>query len=92
VAQVLVPRTGILPTAQQITWPELGTIEHGFVLYAKTAIALHFGHRFSVDFGFFGTLPVDPVGFMGKYPFLKSGRIIQSAPDTLSVLTPTDPA
>ncbi len=88
--EILAPHTEILPRAQQIVWPELGAIGRGFVLYGGTAIALQFGHRHSVDFDFFGTPPVDATEFMRKYSFVKSGRIIQSALNTLSVLTPTE--
>jgi hypothetical protein len=48
------PRTDILPAAQLRLWRELSAVPDEFVLYGGTAIALHLGHRTSVDF-FFAT-------------------------------------
>ncbi len=83
------PRTDILPPAQQILWPLLGQIEHGFVLYGGTAVALYHGHRQSVDFDFFGDPAFDPFQLKAKYEFLKMGEMIQTAENTLSVLVPS---
>jgi hypothetical protein len=46
------PRLDILPEPQQRLWPELAEIPAEFVLYGGTAVALHLGHRQSVDFVF----------------------------------------
>ncbi len=83
------PRTDILPPAQQALWPLLNQIEHGFVLYGGTAVALHYGHRQSVDFDFFGDPSFDPDEFKFRYEFLKNGETIQIARNTLSVVVPT---
>ena len=48
------PRIDILPAAQQEIWPHFALArELGFVLYRGTAVALHLGHRASIDFDFF---------------------------------------
>ena len=48
------PRLDILPAAQQEIWPQLAQARSlGFVLYGGTAVALHLGHRTSIDFDFF---------------------------------------
>ena len=47
------PRLDILPAPQLQLWAELGTVPPAFVLYGGTALALHLGHRQSVDFDFF---------------------------------------
>jgi hypothetical protein len=47
---ILEPKLAILPPEQRRLWPELRDIPRGFVLYGGTAIALHLGHRQSVDF------------------------------------------
>ncbi len=47
------PRLDILPLSQRRLWDELGELPEEFVLYGGTAIALHLGHRQSVDFDFF---------------------------------------
>ncbi|MBF0334499.1 MAG: nucleotidyl transferase AbiEii/AbiGii toxin family protein, partial [Alphaproteobacteria bacterium] len=48
------PRLDILPPAQRRLWDALSAVPPEFVLYGGTAIALHLGHRRSVDFDFFG--------------------------------------
>ena len=48
------PRLDILPPSQRRLWDELSAVPVEFVLYGGTAIALHLGHRESVDFDFFG--------------------------------------
>jgi hypothetical protein len=48
------PKKSILPKAQQEIWPLLAPAQGlSFVLYEGTAVALHLGHRTSVDFDFF---------------------------------------
>jgi hypothetical protein len=86
---IIKPRLDILPAAQQALWPILSKIEPGFVLYGGTAIALYYGHRESVDFDFFGDPGFDPDAFKQKYDFLKKGKTIQIAPNTLSVIAET---
>lgn len=54
------PKLSILPPPQRTLWPEIGTIPAGFVLYGGTALALHLGHRTSVDFDFFADHHFDP--------------------------------
>jgi hypothetical protein len=48
------PRIDILPPAQREIWPQLAPApDLSFVLYRGTAVALHLGHRTSIDFDFF---------------------------------------
>jgi hypothetical protein len=48
------PKFEVLPAAQQQIWNVLAAAPRlGFVLYGGTAIALHLGHRRSIDFEFF---------------------------------------
>ncbi len=56
----LAPRLDILPPPQRRLWDELSDVPPEFVLYGGTALALHLGHRTSVDFDFFGNKPLDP--------------------------------
>ncbi len=86
---IIKPRLDILPAAQQLLWPVLSKIEPGFVLYGGTAIALYYGHRESIDFDFFGDPGFDPDAFKQKYEFLKNGKTIQLAANTLSVIVET---
>lgn len=86
---LIAPRTDLLPLAQKALWPAMRILEHGFVLYGGTAIALRYGHRQSIDFDFFGVQVFDPDIFKAKYEFLKKGETIQLGPTTLSVLAPT---
>jgi hypothetical protein len=84
------PRLETLPAAQQAVWPQLApSLENGFVLYGGTAVALRLGHRTSVDFDFFTEKPLDHRRLERTFPLLQSARIIQTEPDTLSVLAPT---
>ena len=53
------PHLETLPPAQMRLWAELSEIPRDFVLYADTALALHLGHRDSVDFDFFGSRTFD---------------------------------
>jgi hypothetical protein len=48
------PRLDILPAAQREIWDQLRPAPLlSFVLYGGAAVALHLGHRRSVDFDFF---------------------------------------
>jgi hypothetical protein len=81
------PRLEILPAAQRELWPYLSAAPHlSFVLYGGTAIALHLGHRQSVDFDFFRSEPLDKTELQAPFAFLGNATILQDTPDTLAVL------
>lgn len=80
------PRLSILPTPQRLLWDELGELPPAFVLYGGTAIALHLGHRESLDFDFFTFQPFDTLALYNKVPFLAGSQILQQAPNTLTCL------
>lgn len=75
----------ILPPAQRSLWDSC--LSHGlpgWVLYGGTALALHLGHRQSIDFDFFSSQSFEPLAL---HQNLKLGDdILQAAPDTLSVM------
>jgi hypothetical protein len=72
---------------QQLLWPELAAAtREGFVLYGGTAIALHLGHRQSIDFDFFTERRFDPDALYRRLAFLAGAEILQSEPDTLTAL------
>jgi len=79
------PWLEILPEPQRRLWEELAAIPPEFVLYGGTAIALHLGHRRSVDFYFFGNR-FDPARLTASIPFLDEATITQAEPDTLSCI------
>lgn len=82
--QHLDPRLDILPAAQREIWPKLAATRHlSFVLYGGTAIALHLGHRQSVDFDFFRTAALDKDEIRANFAFLDGAPIVQDSPDTL---------
>ena len=56
-----------------------------FVLYGGTAVALHYGHRSSVDFDFFTSEPVNPEELMRSLPFLRGGKPVQVGANTLDI-------
>jgi hypothetical protein len=61
------------------------------VLYGGTAIALQLGHRASIDFDFFGTVPLDKAKLRRAMPFLAGATVIQDEPETLVVSTTMAP-
>ncbi|MBF0178092.1 MAG: nucleotidyl transferase AbiEii/AbiGii toxin family protein [Magnetococcales bacterium] len=79
-----VPRLDILPPPQRRLWDELAAVPTEFVLYGGTALALHLGHRNSVDFDFFGDKSFDPTKLIPAIPFLKGAIVTQRQPDTFS--------
>jgi hypothetical protein len=56
-------------------------------LYGGTAVALYLGHRESVDFDFFTNRAFQPDELFADYSFLHDSEVLQSQPNTLTVLT-----
>jgi hypothetical protein len=87
--QRLDPRLDILPAAQREIWDQLRPAPRlSFVLYGGTAVALHLGHRRSVDFDFFRAEPLDKRQVVDAFAFCDRAAVIQDNPDTLVVLAP----
>lgn len=80
------PRLEILPAAQLLLWPELAEIPSEFTLYGGTALALHLGHRQSIDFDFFGTRSFEPQELLNSLSFLRDAQIQQQQANTLTCL------
>ena len=80
------PRLDILPPPQRRLWDELEQTPPEFVLYGGTAVALHLGHRQSVDFDFFSNKPLDPDRLAPAIQFLAGATITQREPNTLSCI------
>lgn len=81
------PHVEVLPPAQREIWQSLRPAAAlGFVLYGGTAVALHLGHRNSVDFDFFGAAPLDKGAVAEAFAFTRDAAILQDEPDTLVVL------
>jgi hypothetical protein len=76
------PRLDILPAPQRRLWEELGEVPPEFVLYGDTAIALHLGHRESVDFDFFADRDIDARALLAL-PMLRGAVVTQDEPNTL---------
>jgi Nucleotidyl transferase AbiEii toxin, Type IV TA system len=81
-----IPKLDVLPAAQRKVWAELSGIPPEFTLYGGTAVALHLGHRQSIDFDFFGNKSVAPIELASSLPLLGGGTILQSEPNTLTML------
>jgi hypothetical protein len=79
------PRLDILPPAQRRLWEELADVPREFTLYGGTAIALHLGHRESVDFDFFGINHFDPDILLASMSFLSLPEVVQRQADALTV-------
>lgn len=82
-------RLEVLPEAQRQLWSELGQFRDEFVLYGGTAIVLQLGHRESLDFDFFASRSFQPGTLKLKFRLLQACEVLQSAPDTLTVLKQT---
>jgi len=78
------PRLDVLPPPQRRLWDELAAVPMEFALYDGTALALHLGHRQSVDFDFFGNRPLGPALLALAVPFLSGAIVTQRAPNTFS--------
>jgi Nucleotidyl transferase AbiEii toxin, Type IV TA system len=85
-----VPHIGILPAPQQRLWRELSEVPEDFTLYGGTAIALHLGHRESIDFDFFSQKTFDPTNLRSTIPFMRAAEITQQAPNTLTGIVDRD--
>ena len=85
-----VPHVSILPEPQQRLWRELSEVPEDFTLYGGTAIALHLGHRESIDFDFFSQKTFDPTNLRSTIPFMRAAEITQQAPNTLTGIVDRD--
>jgi hypothetical protein len=81
------PKTEILPESQKEIWPLLAPAPGlSFVLYGGTAVALHLGHRRSVDFDFFRSEPLDKKELEASFGFMRDARTIQEDENTVVVM------
>ena len=82
------PKTGILPKPQQEIWPLLAPApELSFVLYGGTAVALHLGHRRSLDFDFFRSEALDKKALQA-FAFMRDAQTIQEDENTIVAIAP----
>ncbi len=82
------PKLNVLPKAQQELWPLLSPIKNmSFVLYGGTAVALHLGHRISVDFDFFKAEPLDKKKIEETLSFVREASTLQEDENTLVIST-----
>ena len=79
------PLLEILPGPQRALWPELAVVPAEFTLYGGTALALHLGHRESVDFDFFGSQKFDPFALASKMAFLEGAEVLRREENTLDL-------
>jgi hypothetical protein len=85
--QRLEPKLGVLPPAQKEIWTSLASAPRlNFVLYGGTAVALHLGHRESLDFDFFRSEPLDKDQIRAAFGFINGAAVVQDASDTLVVM------
>ena len=83
------PRLDILPQAQREIWPRLSPAPRlSLVLYGGTAVALHLGHRRSLDFDFFRAEPLDKNELRDNFPLLRHATVLQDTSNTLVILAP----
>jgi Nucleotidyl transferase AbiEii toxin, Type IV TA system len=84
------PKLDILPLPQRKLWAELSAIPQEFTLYGGTAIALHLGHRQSIDFDFFGSKAFAPLDLATSLGVLEGGNVLEAAANTLTILVDRD--
>jgi Nucleotidyl transferase AbiEii toxin, Type IV TA system len=88
--RILKPHMEILPPAQRSLWLELAPARtFDMVLYGGTAIALHLGHRSSIDFDFFTHRHLDKIALRDGFSFMKNSSVLQDAPDAFSMSVPS---
>jgi len=78
------PKLQTLPPAQRRLWLELREVPEEFALYGGTAIALHLGHRVSIDFDFFAAGEFNPFELYDRVPFLAGAQVLQQEKNTLT--------
>lgn len=84
------PRLDILPDAQKELWPLLEPARRlEFVLYGGTAVALHLGHRSSIDFDFFRSQPLVKRDVERAFAFIHDAETLQESENTLVVAAKT---
>ncbi|HWT31118.1 MAG TPA: nucleotidyl transferase AbiEii/AbiGii toxin family protein [Propylenella sp.] len=89
-AEVLDPRLDILSAAQREIWAHLRPFRDlGLVLYGGTAIALHLGHRESLDFDFFSLRPLDKAALRRALSWIGEPAVLQEELNTLALLAET---
>lgn len=84
----MTPKLDVLPQAQRELWPQLRELPSHFVLYGGTAIALHLGHRVSIDFDFFTDAALDESEkqkLLNEISWLAGADILQTDRNTLTV-------
>jgi hypothetical protein len=84
------PKLSALQEPQRRLWSELGDVPQDFVLYGGTAVALHLGHRQSVDFDFLSPEQFDPDQLYEAIPLLQESKVLQKSTNTLSCLVDRD--
>ena len=83
------PRIETLPPAQREIWPQLAPApDLAFVLYGGTAVALHLGHRVSIDFDFFKAEPLEKSAIETNFQFVRDAQTIQEDENTLVIDVP----
>lgn len=80
------PHLDVLPDGQRRLWGELSAVPGEFTLYGGTALALHLGHRKSVDFDFFGSHAIDVASLESAVSFLAGARVVQRDKNTLTAI------
>jgi hypothetical protein len=83
------PRIEILPPAQREIWPQLAVApDLSFVLYGGTAVALHLGHRTSIDFDFFKAEPLEKGRLETHFRFMRDARVVHEEENALVLDVP----
>lgn len=80
------PNLSTLDRPQRRLWDELSQIPPDFSLCGGTAVALHLGHRASVDFDFISAASFDPDELYETLSFLREGVVVQKGARMLTCI------
>ena len=80
------PNLSTLDGPQLRLWSALREVSDDFVLYGGTAVAIHLGHRKSVDFDLFSAVEFDPDTLYETLPFLSQSTVLRKSANTLTCL------
>jgi len=78
------PRLEILPPPQLALWEELHATPEHFTLYGGTALALHLGHRKSIDFDFFSRQSFTADELIRTVPYLADCEVLEVSKNSLT--------
>ena len=88
--RLFMPRLDCLPPPQRRLWSEFAEVPPDFTLWGGTALALHLGHRSSIDFDFFCFADYDLSRLIETTQFLGGINVSRRDPRSLTGVVERD--